>query len=359
MKAALLHQFGVPLSVEDVELDGPRESELRIRVAASGLCHSDYHIMLGDMPTPLPAVLGHEVAGHVEAVGDNVPGLKRGDLVVTAFSSFCGQCVECQTGHNHRCIDKPKGPPREIGSRLRWRGKPVYQLADIGGFAEELVVHHRSVVKVPEQLPATAAALLGCGVLTGVGAAINGAKVRPGSKVAVVGCGGVGLNVIQGAKIAGASEIIAVDIHQSKLDLARIFGATAGVLAGPDAVAAVTEATNGGVDYAFEVIGLPAAMHDAFRMLRKHGLLVIVGLAKPGLDLAIPAAAIPFNDIRIMGSGMGDAPFQLFVPQLAKFYLNGQLKLNELVSQQIKLSQINEGYESVASGHAARNVIVF
>src|SRR5262245_38516142 len=267
MKAALLHEANTPLTVEDVQLDGPREGEIRVRVTASGLCHSDYHIMHGALPAPVPAILGHEVAGIVEAVGEGIRDLAVGDQVVSCFSSFCGLCDECQIGRNDRCIDKPKGPPRPAQSRITWKGKAVYQLADIGGFAEEAVLHRNSVVKVPKAVPAEAAALLGCAVLTGTGAAINGAKVRPGSKVAVLGCGGVGLNVIQGARIAGASQIIAVDIVPDKLEIARAFGATTGVVAGPDAVAEVQELTKGGVDYAFEVIGIPSVMRDAFLML--------------------------------------------------------------------------------------------
>jgi S-(hydroxymethyl)glutathione dehydrogenase/alcohol dehydrogenase len=359
MKAALLHEVGQPLTVEDVELDGPRAGEVRVRIAASGLCHSDYHLMTGDLPMLMPAVLGHEAAGFVEAVGEDVPGIAPGDLVVSCFSSYCGQCGECQGGHNQRCVDKPKGPPREAGSRITWKGRPVYQLADIGGFAEEMVVHHRSIVKVPESLPPAAAALLGCGVLTGVGAALNGAKVKPGSSVAVVGCGGVGLNVIQGARIAGAAEIIAVDQNPAKLALAREFGATAGVQAGPDAVGQVRELTHGGVDYAFEAIGVPAAMRDAFLMLRMHGVAVIVGMAKTGAELSVPALDILYKDARIMGSGMGDAPFQTFVPQLARFYLDGKLKLDELVSTRIGLAEVNRGFEKMISGEGARNVVVF
>jgi S-(hydroxymethyl)glutathione dehydrogenase/alcohol dehydrogenase len=359
MKAALLHEFNAPLTVEDVELDGPREGELRVRVTASGLCHSDYHVMHGDLPAPLPAVLGHEVAGIVEAIGENVRGIAVGDQVVTCFSSFCGHCGECQSGYNYRCVDKPKGPPREINSRISWKGKYVYQLAEIGGFAEETVVHQNSVVKVPKEVPPDAAALLGCGVLTGVGAAINGAKVRPGSKVAVIGCGGVGLNVIQGAQIAGASEIIAVDVVSEKLALAQAFGATAGVIAGPNAVEEVLDITGGGVDYAFEVIGIPSVMREAFMMLRMHGTLVMVGMAKHGEDLALPALGVLYKNAKIIASGMGDAPFQQFIPTLADFYLKGKLKLDELVSRRISLSQIDEAYRCIESGSIARNVIVF
>lgn len=359
MKAALLQEVGVPMAVEDVELDGPRRGELRIRVAASGLCHSDYHIINGTYSPPLPAILGHEAAGYVEAVGEDVVGITVGDFVVTSFSSYCGECPDCLTGHNNRCDVRPPMPERPAGSRITWKGKPVYQLAGIGGFAEELVVHHRSAVKLPEGIPPEAAALLGCAVLTGTGAAINGAKLRPGSKVAVIGCGGVGLNTIQGARIAGAEVIIAIDNNPDKLELARSFGATHVVLSGLDAVKEVIEMTDGGVDYAFEVVGMAPLLRDAFMMLRKHGTVVIVGMPKIGEEMSFPVLDMMWKDLRIIPSGMGDAPFQLFVPQLARWYLDGRLKLDELVSRRINLSEIDAAYATAAVGAVARNVITF
>jgi S-(hydroxymethyl)glutathione dehydrogenase/alcohol dehydrogenase len=359
MKAAVLHEAGRPLSVETLELDGPRAGEVRVRVTASGLCHSDYHMVTGDLPTTLPAVLGHEAAGVVEAVGEDVQGLKPGDTVVTCVSAYCGQCHECQTGHTHRCDDKPKGPARDAGSRLTLNGRPIYQLGGLGGFAEEMVVHQRAVAKIPNEVPAASAALLGCGVLTGVGAVLNGVKMEPGSTVAVIGCGGVGLNVIQGARIAGASEIIAIDLNPAKLELARRFGATATVQGGADSVGAVVEMTKGGVDYAFEVIGLPSTMRDAFLMLRKGGTAMLMGVAKMGAELTIPIAPFVFKEVRVMSSMMGSSPFQLFLPKLAEYYLDGRLKLDELVSKRIPLSDINGGFDSMAGGEVARSVIVF
>jgi len=353
----LLQEFGVPMTVEDVELDGPRQGELRVRVVASGLCHSDYHILKGTYRPPLPAILGHEAAGYVEAVGDDVVGFKPGDFVVTSFSSYCGECADCQTGYNNRCEVRPPMPARPAGSRITFKGKSVTQTAGISGFAEELVVHQRAAVKLPEGVPPEAACLLGCGVLTGVGAAINGAKVRPGSSVVVIGCGGVGLNTIQGARIAGADRIIAVDNNAEKLTLARQFGATDGVLSGPDAVAQVLELTGGGVDYAFEVVGMAALLNDAFRMLRKHGTLVVVGMPKEGEQMAFTVLDMMWKNLRIVTSGMGDAPFQLFVPQLARWYLDGRLKLDELVSRRIGLDEIDAAYAATAHGSVARNVI--
>lgn len=359
MKAAVLRQLG-HLDIEDVELDGPREGELRLRVLASGLCHSDYHMILGDLPTVLPAVLGHEAAGVIEAVGEGVTGFAPGDMVITCFSAFCGQCHECQDGHSHRCEDKPGKPVnRAAGSRITRNGEAIYQLGNLGGFAEEMVVHHRSAVKMPEGMPPSSAALMGCGVLTGTGAVLNAAKVAPGSTVAVVGCGGVGLNAVQGARIAGATRIIAVDKSAEKLELARKFGATDTVLAGPDAIGQVIELTRGGVDYAFEVVGSAATAQDALAMIRTGGTLVMVGVTSHDARLSIPITAFAMSEKRVMGTLMGSAPFQTFLPKLAAHYLNGNLLLDELVSQQIPLEAINEGYAQMAQGKVARSVIKF
>jgi S-(hydroxymethyl)glutathione dehydrogenase/alcohol dehydrogenase len=361
MKAAVLRQIG-RLDIEDVDLDGPRADEVRVRVLASGLCHSDYHMIIGDLPnTPKPAVLGHEAAGVIEAVGADVRGFAVGDLVTTCVSAYCGECRECLGGHTHIC-DAPPGKGasnRAAGSRITKNGEAIYQLGGLGGFAEEMVVHHRGIAKMPEGIPPTAAALMGCAVLTGVGSVLNGAKVEPGSTVVVIGCGGVGLNVIQGARIAGASRIIAVDMKPAKLEMAKAFGATDGVLGGADAVAGVLEMTGGGVDYAFEVIGLASTMQQAFAMLRKRGTAVLLGVAKAGAELTVPIMPFVFKEVRIMSSIMGSSAFQLFLPQLAGYYLNGQLKLDELVSNEIPLSAINEGYAGMASGEVARNVVVF
>jgi S-(hydroxymethyl)glutathione dehydrogenase/alcohol dehydrogenase len=357
MKAAVLRQFG-RLDIEDVALDGPRDAEVRIRVEASGLCHSDYHIMMGDMPLQLPLVLGHEAAGIVEAVGADVRGLAPGDRVVTCISAYCGQCRECQTGHTHRCDDKPGNRAATDEPRITAAGQSIMPLANLGGFAEEMVVHHRAVVKLPEGVPWDAAALLGCAVLTGVGAALHGGKVTPGATVVVIGCGGVGLNV-QGARMAGAAQVIAVDLSEQKLALAKVFGATDTVLGGADVVATVQELTKGGADFAFEVIGLTATINDAIAMLRKGGTAVLVGVAGTGVSFSAPITPFVVSEKRIIGTSMGSAPFQLFIPELANSYLRGRLKLDELISARIPLEAINDGYARMAKGEVARSVIVF
>jgi S-(hydroxymethyl)glutathione dehydrogenase/alcohol dehydrogenase len=360
MKAAVLRELG-RLEIENVDLDGPNDDEVRVRVTASGLCHSDLHMITGDLAgIPRPSVLGHEAAGVVEKVGKNVVGLKKGDLVTTCISAYCGGCRECQRGFTHICDTKPGDPTdRPKRTRITKGDEAIYTLGNLGGFAEEMCVHHRNVVKVPDQLPAHAAALMGCAVLTGVGAAIHGAKVQPGETVAVIGCGGVGLSVIQGARIAGASRIIAVDLKPSKLELAQKLGATDVVTGGPDAVGKVVEMTGGGVDYAFEVIGLPSTIRDAFMMLRKRGAAVLIGIAPTGAEVSLPVLPFIWKETRVISSIMGSAPFQLFLPQLAGYYLSGQLNLDSMVSHKIKLDEINEGYDRMKKGDAARNVIVF
>ena len=311
MKAAVLHEPNTPLTIETVDLDGPRDEELRIQVAASGLCHTDHHFMIGDMPHPLPVVLGHEAAGVVTAVGRGVSAFKVGDTVVTALTGFCGACTQCETGRNYRCDSRPARPAEPGSSRLSMGGAPVYQFGELGGFAEEMVVHQNYAARTPRDMPLDLAALLGCGVLTGVGAAFNTAGVRPGDSVAVVGCGGVGLNVIQGARIAGAARIIAVDLVQSKLDLARSLGATDVVKGGPNAHDEIQELTKGGVDHAFEVIGHPSTVKQAFLSLGKGGALTLVGVMRYDANLEFPPLPFFRNDVSVRASFIGSEPFRV------------------------------------------------
>jgi S-(hydroxymethyl)glutathione dehydrogenase / alcohol dehydrogenase len=285
--------------------------------------------------------------------------LKAGDRVVTCVSAFCGECGECQSGNSQRCDDKPGRKRDDVVQAISSNSEPIYRIGNLGGFAEAMVVHHRSVAKLPEEMPFDSACLMGCGVLTGAGAALNGAKVEQGSSIAVIGCGGVGLNVIQGARIAGATQIIAVDLSPGKLELAKMFGATHTVIGSADSTAEVLELSHGGVDYAFEVIGLTSTMRDAFMMLRKGGAAVLIGIPKVGSELSLPALPFVMKEVRVIGSLMGSVPFQTFIPQLARHYLNGALKLDELVSNRIALEQINDGFAQMSSGDIARSVIMF
>jgi S-(hydroxymethyl)glutathione dehydrogenase / alcohol dehydrogenase len=359
MKAAILRAARTPMTIETVELDGPRPDEVRIRVAGSGLCHSDYHVISGDLGSAFPIVLGHEASGVIEAVGSDVRGLAPGDRVVTCTSIYCGHCNDCLAGHNHLCSDKPLRYEPQLNSPIRQNGAPIQQFCNLGAFAEEMVVHRSGVSKLPEGMPLDIASVLGCAVLTGIGSVTEGAQVRPGSSVVVLGCGGVGLNVVQGARLAGAARIVAVDLNPAKLELARTFGATDIVQAGEGAVERVKELTGGGVDYAFDVVGNTAVQREAFMMLRARGTLMLVGLPKSGSELSVPAIPMIVREIRVIGSLMGSAAFQRVIPTYAQLYLDGRLTLDPLISQRIKLEDINKGYEQLIAGETARSVIVF
>jgi S-(hydroxymethyl)glutathione dehydrogenase/alcohol dehydrogenase len=347
------------MSIENVTLDAPRDDEVRIRVAASGLCHSDYHFMTGDIPHPLPVVLGHEASGIVEAVGKNVRHLRVGDGVVSCLSSYCGTCCECLTGHTHRCDDKPARAVTPGEARLSVHDEPIHQLGQLAAFAEEMLVHAHSVTKLPEGMPLDRAALLGCAVLTGVGAAVNSANIRPGESVAVIGCGGVGLNVIQGARIAGASRIIAIDLNPSKLRLAKTFGATDTIIGGDSLAEEVLDLTGGGVNFAFELAGRAATARHAFDMLRKGGTLVLIGAPKFGTDFCFPAIPFVMKEAKVIGCLMGSSAFQIEIPRYAELYLDGVLMLDPLISQRIALEDINSAYAQLLTGDGARSVITF
>lgn len=358
MKAAVLFEPRTPMSVEDVDIDLPQASEVLIRVRGSGLCHSDLHYLNGDLPFEGPAVFGHEVSGIVEAIGADVTSVKVGDHVVACTSGFCGHCNKCVSGKNHLCTDKPTRSADDE-PRLSMNGERVLQGTTIGGFAEMVLLHENWVVPVSRNIPFDRAALLGCGVLTGLGTVFNRAQVQPGSKVVVVGCGGVGLNVVQGARIAGASQIVAVDLSPEKLDLARKLGATDLVLGGHDAVAKVREITAGGAEYAFEVIGHAETIVQCIDMLARGGQLTMVGAARPDMTLPLSAFKTLANELRIQGAIMGSSPFIRDIPKFAGMYLSGQLDLDSLVAETITLAQVNQGFDHMRAGNQARSVITF
>lgn len=359
MKAAVLTGHGQPLSIEHLDLDDCAAHEVRIRVAASGLCHSDYHLMSGDLPLPVPAVLGHEIAGIVELAGSAVAGLRPGDHVVTCLSAYCGHCRQCAGGYTHRCIARPA---RGAGDRprLTWKGRPVRQMGGLGGFAETVLVHESAVVKMPPRMPLEHAAVLGCAVVTGVGAVVNSARLRPGTTAAVIGCGGVGLNAIQGARLSGASMVIAIDRVPEKLEHARRFGATHALMGDEHTVDAVRELTGGGVDHAFEAIGLEQTVAMGYEMLGVGGLLTLIGMPPLGASLRLPAVMQGIMaEKRIEGSLMGSSAFQKDLPWLAGLYLEGRLMLDELVTQTLPLESINAGFDAMLAGRVARSVVVF
>jgi S-(hydroxymethyl)glutathione dehydrogenase/alcohol dehydrogenase len=305
-------------------------------------------------------VLGHESAGVVEKVGDQVSYVQPGDHVITCLSVYCGNCEYCLTGHLSLCQNKGEVQrPLDGAQRLTRAGETMWQFLDLSSFAEAMLVHEHAIVKIRPDMPLDRAALIGCGVTTGVGAVFNTAKVEPGTTVAVIGCGGIGLNCIQGAAIAGAGRVIAVDRVQEKLQLAKTFGATDLIDASDGtAVEQVQELTGGGVHYAFEAIGLKATAQDAFAMLRRGGTATVIGMIPIGESVEIPGFELLYEK-RLQGSNMGSNRFRVDMPRYIDLYMDGRLKLDELVSQRIALTDVNEGFEAMKTGSVARSVIVF
>jgi len=360
MKAAVLRALGAPLAIEEIQVSTPGPREVLVRTMAAGVCHSDLHVVDGALPNPLPAVLGHEPAGLVERVGSDVQDFAPGDHVIGCLSVFCGHCEYCVTGRPNLCGGETtvRGPADQ--PRLSKDGQPLAPFAHLGAFAEQMLVHENALVKVRTDMPLDRAALIGCGVTTGLGAALNTAKVRPGQTAAVIGCGGVGLSIIQGCRIAGAARIIAVDTRDWKLDLARQLGATDAVhAAAGNPVAAVVEMTAGGVDYAFEAIGLPATVRQAVRMTRKGGTTVMVGVVPVGTNVELPGADIVLREKTILGCMMGSNRFRLDMPRYVDLYLQGQLKLDEMISARLPLDRVNDALDALRQGTAARSVLVF
>jgi S-(hydroxymethyl)glutathione dehydrogenase/alcohol dehydrogenase len=360
MRAALLREIPGKLEIGDVEVGEPGPHEVLLRTVAAGLCHSDLHFMEGKYPYPTPAVIGHESAGVVEAVGEQVTYVRPGDHVITCLSVYCGDCEACLTGHLPLCSRKdstrrqPGEPPR-----LTHAGVEAHPLLDMGSFAERMLIHEHGLVKIREDMPLDRAALIGCGVTTGVGAVFNTAQVAPGSTVAVIGCGGVGLNCVQGAAIAGAGKVIAVDMLASKLEMATDFGATHVVDASDgDPVGKVRDLAGGGVHYAFEAIGLKQTAEQAFGMLRSGGTCVVVGMVPVGQTVEVPGYEL-LAEKRLMGSNMGSNRFRVDMPRYIDLYLDGRLKLDELVSRRIGLDDVNDGFDAMKAGEVARSVIMF
>lgn len=359
MKAAVLREVATPLVIEDITVDRPGPREVLVRTAAAGVCHSDLHFAEGSEATPLPCVLGHEAAGVVEEVGPGVTEVAPGDHVVSCISIFCGTCEYCLGGRPSLCragdTTRPEGGP----SRLSRDGAFVDQLLGVGAYAEKMLLHERTVVKIRPDVPLDRAALVGCGVVTGVGAVFNTARVTPGSTVAVIGCGGVGLNCVQAAALAGAAQVIAVDKVPEKLALARTFGATDVVDASAgDAVAAVVELTGGGAHYTFEAIGSKATVEQSFMMLRPGGTATIIGVLPEGATVEFPGTEF-LLERKVQGSALGSNRFRIDVPRYLDMYLRGRLKLDELISQRIRLDQVNDAFRAITEGRVARSVIVF
>ena len=359
MKAAVLREAGQPLQIEDVQIDRPGPHEVLIRTAAAGVCHSDLHFLEGAFATDLPTVLGHEAAGVVEAVGAEVRTVKPGDHVITCLNAYCGHCDYCLGGRLNLCLSDETSRGAEEPPRLTRAGAPLPQFLKLSAFAEQILTHEHAVVAIRKDMPLDRAALIGCAVVTGFGAVTRTAGLRPGETVAVIGCGGVGLSAINAAVLAGASRIIAIDATPAKESLARAFGATDFVAARADnPVKAVRQLTGGGVHHALECVGLASTAEQAFAMLRRGGTATVVGMIPPGQNVSIPGAALLYVK-RLQGSFMGSNRFPVDMPRLVDLYLQGRLKLDELISRRIRLDQVNEAFAEMKTGEIARSVIVF
>jgi S-(hydroxymethyl)glutathione dehydrogenase/alcohol dehydrogenase len=359
MKAAVFREVNQPMEIEEVPVSKPGPREVLVRTVAAGVCHSDLHFWNGSYPYPTPAILGHESAGIVEAVGSMVTYVKPGDHVITCLSAFCGHCEYCLTGHMSLCQEPELHRGEEEEPRLGNREAPVAQFLNLSSYAEMMLVHEHAIAKIREDMPLDRAALIGCGVTTGVGAVFHTAKVEPGTTVAVIGCGGIGLSAINGAALAGASRIIAIDMLPSKLELARKFGATDVVNAkDKDAVGEVMEMTGGGVHYSFEAIGLKKTAEQSFQMLRPGGTATVIGMIPVGTMVEVHGVEL-LGEKKLQGSNMGSNRFRVDMPRFVDFYMAGKLHLDDMISSHIKLEDINDAFRQLETGEVARNIIMF
>lgn len=360
MKAAVCYEFGKPLVIEDLVMRAPKKDEVRVKVAATAICHSDIHDLHGDFGGNPPFVGGHETAGYVEEVGTDVTCVKPGDPVIVSLLEACGTCRWCVTGKPYFCETKVTYDVE--GTLTNAKGEGIIQKARVAGFAEQVLVHESQLVKIDADFPMELACLLACGVITGFGAVVNRMKVPPMSSVVVIGTGGVGLNSVQGAVVCGANPIIAVDILDSKLERAKYFGATHGVNSkSVDAIAAVQEITGGkGADYAFVTVGSSAALQQGYSMLGRGGAAVMVGLP-PATDppFSVPPGDLAFTERTVTGGFMGSTRLSVDVPGIIALYKAGRYKLDELVAGRYPFDRINEAMESSMAGEALRNVLTF
>ena len=360
IKAAVHRALHQPLAIEDVDIADPGPEEVLVKTAACGVCRSDLHALHGAIPAATPGILGHEPAGIVLAVGERVRHLAPGDHVIACTSMFCGSCAQCIQGRPHLCIDRGaclRG--EDEAPRISAGGEAIGQFADLGAFAEAMLLHYRAVVKIDKDIPLDRAALVGCAVTTGVGAALNTAQVAPGSTVAVFGAGGVGTSVMQGARIAGARQIIAVDLRDEKLANAEKFGATDLINSSKtDPVKAIKKLTRGGADYAFEVVGIPQLLEQAFYCLAPHGTAVLVGAIPVGEKVSVNAAHF-FAEKRIIGCMMGSNRFTIDAPHYLDLYRQGRLDLDSMVTRHEPLERVGEAFAAMEAGEVTRTVLMF
>ena len=361
-KAALCRAHNTPVVIEPVTVDGPKRGEVMVKLGACGVCHSDLSAITGTIALPLPLVLGHEGAGVVEEAGEGVSGLMKGDHVIFSFIYMCGRCRFCVSGRPVLCLEQGKAltTPLEGTPRVRdARGQPLNIFSGCGSMAEYATVSAENLIKIDPKIPLDCAALVGCGVTTGVGAVFNTAKVEPGSSVAVFGCGGVGLSVIQGARIAGAERIIAIDTLQPKLEMAKRFGATDSILFTEDPTKALKKMTGGGPDYAFECVGSGELAAAAYRAIRRGGLAVVVGVAKPSDSTSVRTMTLPFEEKTLTGSYFGSCVPRVDFPRMLSLYMAGRLKLEELITRRYSIDEAPQAFADLQAGKNARGVIVF
>ena len=361
MKAAIFTGAGQDLVIEDIALSDPAHHEVLVEVAATGLCHTDLHFLRGHLPLTAPAVLGHETAGVVRAVGAGVSYLRPGDHVIGCLSAFCGCCEQCLSGHPSICegqdtLVRPDG----AAPRLSQGGAPVTQFMHLSGFSDHILVHENALVKIDTAMPLDRAALIGCGMMTGFGAVTRTAQMHAGQSVAVIGCGAVGLSAIQSARLAGALDVIAIDLNENRRNLALAFGATAALdPATVDPVSEVRSLTGGkGVHAAFEAVGMAKLIEQAFLMTRKGGKTVMIGLM--GLQDRV---SLPFGHFiaerQVMGCDMGSNQFRTDMPRLVRLYLDGRLNLDQMLTSRLPLARINDGFAAMERGEGIRSIIDF
>ena len=362
INAAVFRQVQAPLTIEKVDIDKPWGREVLVRTIATGVCHSDLHVVdgIGRFPLDRPIVLGHEGAGVVEAVGDQVTTVKPGDHVVACLSGFCGSCPQCLSGHPNLCTGGIVTRPETAEPRLSQKGQPFRQFIGISSYAEKMLLHENSMVRIDHDLPLDQAALVGCGVLTGVGAALRSSGMQAGQTVAVFGCGGVGLSIVQGARIGGARQIIAIDQFGTKRQMAMRVGATHFVNSSDDdPVKAVRALTGGlGVDHAFEAVGNAALCRQAIESLAIRGTATIVGVLPPDAMIEFPWMAIR-PECKVQTSRMGSNRFRTDIPTYLEFFRQGRLDLDAMVTKRGRLSDINEAFRAMKAGEVARTVLTF
>ncbi len=362
-KAAVLYEAGQPAVIEEITLDAPHRGEVLVRMEGAGVCHSDLHVRDGAIREPMPIVLGHEGTGVVAEVGPEVSGLRPGDHVVLTLVPSCGSCYFCHRGEPHMCLISATmaagGVLRDGTSRMSIGTRKLHHFNSVSCFSEYVVVPQEGAVKIPNDIPVENAALLGCAVVTGVGAVERTAGVRPGESVAVIGCGGVGLNVIQAASLSGAYPVIGIDIRPDKIEGARAFGASHGVNAREqDAVAVIKEITEYGVDWAFEVLGNPRTIEQAWELIRPGGTVVVVGLSPKGSKVTLPAFDF-ISEKNIRGCFYGSSRFHADVPVILERIQAGRMRIEGMVSHSVPLEGLEEAFSRLRNGDGMRTVVRF